>query len=107
MYRNAKLLAAAKNRACTMCRTQDGTTVAAHSNLLEHGKGRGIKAHDCFVAYLCHRCHTGYDNGHIGQHLFNSAMCNTRKIAKELGLISDRDVMDVVLGHYSKVVKRA
>ena len=107
MYRNEKLLASANGRRCAMCGAMDGTTVAAHSNLLEHGKGRGIKAHDCFVAYLCHRCHTGYDSGHIGQHSFSMAMHKTRAIAKHLGLISDRDVMDVVLGHYSKIVRRA
>ena len=46
-----------------MCMTEDGTVVAAHSNLLEHGKGRGIKAHDGMHAWLCHRCHSDYDQG--------------------------------------------
>lgn len=46
-----------------MCGSQDGTVVAAHSNLLEHGKGRGLKAHDGMHAWLCYRCHTELDQG--------------------------------------------
>lgn len=48
-----------------MCRCEDGTIVAAHSNLLEHGKGKGIKAHDGMSAWLCHRCHAEYDQGKL------------------------------------------
>jgi len=46
-----------------MCGSNDDTVVAAHSNLLEHGKGKGIKADDSMVAWLCYRCHTEYDQG--------------------------------------------
>lgn len=46
-----------------MCGSQDGTVVAAHSNLLEHGKGKGIKAHDGMAAWLCYRCHSQLDQG--------------------------------------------
>lgn len=46
-----------------MCGSEDGTIVAAHSNLLEHGKGRGLKAHDGMTAWLCYRCHTQLDQG--------------------------------------------
>lgn len=62
-FRNAKLLALARDQACVMCGSQDGTIVAAHSNLLEHGKGRGLKAHDGMSAWLCYRCHTKLDQG--------------------------------------------
>lgn len=41
----------------------DGTIVAAHSNLLEHGKGKGLKAHDCYAAALCFDCHSDLDQG--------------------------------------------
>lgn len=37
--------------------------MAAHSNLMEHGKGKGLKAHDGMHAWLCYRCHTEYDQG--------------------------------------------
>jgi hypothetical protein len=46
-----------------MCGNDDGTVVAAHSNLLEHGKGKGMKAHDGMAAWLCYRCHTELDQG--------------------------------------------
>ncbi|CAB5220476.1 Protein of unknown function DUF1364 [uncultured Caudovirales phage] len=46
-----------------MCGAQDGTVVAAHSNLQEHDKGMGHKAHDCMHAWLCERCHTELDQG--------------------------------------------
>ena len=46
-----------------MCATDDGTIVAAHSNLQEHDKGMGYKAHDCMSAWLCNACHSKYDSG--------------------------------------------
>ena len=45
------------------CGIQDGTVVAAHSNQLRDGKGRGIKAHDFRIAALCYRCHAELDQG--------------------------------------------
>ena len=41
----------------------DSSTIAAHSNQLRDGKGRGIKAHDFRVAYLCFTCHYNLDQG--------------------------------------------
>lgn len=63
-FRSRKLLDLARDQACVMCKVNDGTIVAAHSNLLEHGKGAGHKAHDAMHAWLCYRCHTEYDQGH-------------------------------------------
>jgi ferredoxin len=37
--------------------------VAAHSNQLRHGKGMGIKAHDCYIAWACSNCHAEIDQG--------------------------------------------
>lgn len=62
-FRNKKLLDIARGQACVMCGNQDDTVVAAHSNLLEHGKGRGLKAHDGMHAWLCYGCHAEYDQG--------------------------------------------
>lgn len=59
-YRNAKLLKAANGRPCVLC-SGVGTTVAAHSNALEHGRGMGHKAPDFMVAYLCQSCHDEVD----------------------------------------------
>ncbi|MCZ4064106.1 DUF1364 domain-containing protein [Oxalobacter aliiformigenes] len=65
IYRNRKLLDLAKFAPCCFgcgC-VNDGTVVAAHSNQLRDGKGKGIKAHDFRVAYLCHDCHAEIDQG--------------------------------------------
>ncbi len=61
--RSEKLLRLAKGQRCVMCMADDDTIVSAHSNLQEHGKGMGFKAHDCMVAWLCHACHSKYDSG--------------------------------------------
>ena len=63
MYRNEKLLKILRQSPCQHCGCQDGTVVAAHSNQLRDGKGRGIKAHDYRVAALCYRCHMELDQG--------------------------------------------
>ena len=65
MYRNKQLLEEVREAPiCFGCgKHNDGTIVAAHSNQLIHGKGRGIKSHDCYVAALCNSCHTDLDQG--------------------------------------------
>jgi len=63
MYRNKKLLELIRVIPCQHCGLQDGTVVAAHSNQLRDGKGRGIKSHDFRVAALCYRCHSELDQG--------------------------------------------
>ena len=63
MYRNKKLLEAARLLPCQHCGVSDGTVVAAHSNQLRDGKGRGLKAHDYRIASLCYSCHMELDQG--------------------------------------------
>lgn len=69
MYRDADLLKLAQGQPCLLnchpyCLGDEGsTTVAAHSNQLIHGKGRGLKADDCMSVWSCHRCHTHIDSG--------------------------------------------
>lgn len=63
MYRNKKLLEMVRQSPCQNCETRDGTIVAAHSNQLRDGKGRGIKAHDYRIAALCYGCHMELDQG--------------------------------------------
>jgi len=41
----------------------DDTIVAAHSNQMRDGKGRGLKSHDYRIAALCYTCHTELDQG--------------------------------------------
>jgi hypothetical protein len=63
IYRNKKLLELVRQSPCQTCGTQDGTVVAAHSNQLRDGKGRGLKASDAMIAALCYRCHMNLDQG--------------------------------------------
>jgi len=61
MYRNKKLLELARLLPCQHCGIEDGTVVAAHSNQLRDGKGRGLKSSDFRIASLCFRCHAKAD----------------------------------------------
>ena len=63
MYRNKKLLEIVRESPCQHCGRQDGTVVAAHSNQLRDGKGRGIKAYDYRISALCFTCHSDLDQG--------------------------------------------
>ena len=63
MYRNKKLLEIVRESPCQHCGIQDGTIVAAHSNQLRDGKGRGLKSSDARIAALCYRCHSDLDQG--------------------------------------------
>jgi hypothetical protein len=63
IYRNRKLLEILRQSPCQVCGREDGTVVAAHSNQLRDGKGRGIKAHDYRVASMCFGCHAELDQG--------------------------------------------
>jgi hypothetical protein len=56
-------LKAARELPCQGCGKENGTVVAAHSNQLRDGKGRGMKAHDFRIAALCFDCHRELDQG--------------------------------------------
>lgn len=61
MFRSPALLKLARNQPCAWCGCNDGTTVAAHADWSDYGKGMGLKAHDCYIAFLCQRCHSYVD----------------------------------------------
>lgn len=63
MYRSDKLLKSVRDCPCQSCGAVDGTIVAAHSNQMRDGKGRGLKADDYRIAALCYKCHTELDQG--------------------------------------------
>jgi len=63
MYRNPKLLVACRQLPYQLCEIEDGTVIAAHSNQLADGKGKGIKASDYRIAALCFSCHMDLDQG--------------------------------------------
>lgn len=62
-YRNRQLL----DLAHRICECQNCGAYSpegcepAHSNQQRHGKGKSIKAHDCYFAALCHACHFWLD----------------------------------------------
>ena len=69
-YRDKDLLKLAQGEPCLLevaknCLGGEGsTTVACHSNLLSHGKGRSIKAEDHYSVWGCSRCHTWLDSSY-------------------------------------------
>mgnify|MGYP001196370601 FL=1 len=62
-FRSKKLLNMAKDSPyCFSCgKSNERDIVAAHSNQLIDGKGKGIKASDYRVAFICNNCHTLID----------------------------------------------
>ena len=63
MYRSEKLLKSVRDCPCQCCGAMDDTIVAAHSNQMRDGKGRGLKANDYRIAALCYKCHAELDQG--------------------------------------------
>ena len=61
MYRSEKLKQLVRQIPCVECGAKP--VQAAHSNLVEHGKGKAIKASDAAIAALCPDCHREFDNG--------------------------------------------
>lgn len=66
-YRNRRLLDAIRSLPCQfqipdVCEGGDCSD-PAHSNQQLHGKGKSLKAHDCFVAAGCRACHREIDQG--------------------------------------------
>lgn len=47
---------------CARC-WREGMTEVSHSNQLQDGKGRSLKAYPWRVAALCHECHAFIDQG--------------------------------------------
>jgi len=63
-YRNKKITLSARGEDCELqfdgCINDTETTMWVHSDYLEDGKGRGIKADDIFGCVGCHHCHSIY-----------------------------------------------
>ncbi|MDE1828241.1 MAG: DUF1364 family protein [Candidatus Micrarchaeota archaeon] len=91
MIRSRAITQSAEHEACCICHS-NGTTVFAHSNHAMHGKGKGIKSHDIFGAYLCYKCHARYDGGELPTMVFFKAMAETQLKLVEAGLIKIKGV---------------
>lgn len=66
-YRNKKILKHAEGQDCQMqipgiCNHNPETVVAAHSDAIEDGKGKGTKAHDHMTVFCCEACHAAYSD---------------------------------------------
>jgi hypothetical protein len=96
-----KIRQSARGEDCTInlpgvCNYNPETSVWAHSNRYEHGKGMGLKAKDEHGAYACYDCHMVYDRQkkrpeHLSldnvEEAFTMAMLKSRQILKNKGLI--------------------
>ena len=79
-----------------VCNRNPQTTVWAHSNKSEHGKGMGLKAEDQYGAYACSTCHAVYDgqmkrpdwmSKEFVDESFSDAMEISRDILRKKGLL--------------------
>ena len=94
MYRSDKLLRALRDSPCQQCGREDGTVVAAHSNQMRDGKGRGLKAHDYRIAALCFTCHAEIDQGNkMSREERLNAWENAHR--KTIGLLCDNNLIFV------------
>lgn len=64
-FRSPELLRLAAGETCTveLAGCLGGPCVSAHSNQAKHGKGKSVKADDCFIAHACPFCHYEIDQG--------------------------------------------
>ena len=94
IYRSKKLLESIREFPCQICGIEDGTIVAAHSNQIIDGKGKGIKAHDYRIAALCYRCHSEIDQG---AKLNRQEKLNIWELAhrRTVGLLFERGVVKI------------
>jgi len=95
---------AARDQECTLrfpvCNYNTETTALCHSNLLEDGKGMGLKAPDTAAAFGCSACHdlldgraprpTGFSYElMIAQ--FKEGVAHTHRILKRMGLMEKNE----------------
>ena len=71
MYRDKDLLRLAQGQECLLgiskrCMGEEGsTTVAAHDNSLQSGKGMSLKSDDSRTVWGCYYCHCLLDQGNM------------------------------------------
>ena len=97
----SKITQSARNEECTIrlpevCNYDSSTTVWAHSNRSEDGKGMGLKSNDERGDYACYNCHCVYDRQRprpkgmtleFVEDRFTEAMEKSRAILIDKGLI--------------------
>jgi ribosomal protein S27AE len=103
-YENEPYLALAKGMPCVACGADDGTIVAAHSNLQEHGRGSFRRADDYAVMWLCGRCHYDLDYG-TTMNREEKYEFTLRMIVRSFGLAMERGRIAVVDGEYRRIAE--
>ncbi|MFZ6813565.1 nuclease domain-containing protein [Undibacterium sp. Rencai35W] len=91
---------AARGQECCLrfpfCNYDIQTTVLCHSNLLEDGKGAGLKAPDTAAAFGCSACHDMLDGRckrpddfsyELMIALFKDAVVHTHRILRRMGIL--------------------
>ena len=99
--RMPKLRAAARGAECMMnvprvCNHDNTTTVLAHSNAANSGRGTGYKGNDWLAVSMCANCHSWYDQRSTDfpvvkfrrQELFDEAWVRQVRWWLEQGLLS-------------------
>lgn len=87
---------AANGENCTVCGSNDGTTVFCHLNEAWAGKGMRQKADDIAGFFGCFNCHTSYDyekeaGENISDFIIMRAMYRTIRRLVEKGIIKIKD----------------
>jgi len=92
IVRSNAITQSANGEACTICDTNDGTTVFCHLNESYAGKSMGRKASDIAGFFGCSACHREYDHPTKGRYHLNweitRAMYRTWVRLIELGVIT-------------------
>lgn len=69
-HRNRQLLDQAHDAPCFLLLGAKGCgnhpSVPCHSDMLEHGRGAGLKSHDCLAVPGCPACHAIFTRAHLG-----------------------------------------
>lgn len=76
IYRNRKLLDIAHEAPCMLqihgvCTGDRHPRVPAHSDQLRHGRGVGLRSHDCFAVAGCVQCHAAFTRANLGKVIYN------------------------------------
>lgn len=90
--RSRRITQSARGEDCTICGTNDGTTVFCHLNEMWAGKGMGQKADDIAGFFGCGKCHAKYDTniGDLDDNQIMRAMYRTLRRLWEMGVIGEK-----------------
>ena len=102
--RNRQLLDMAQDKPCLLivpdvCCGDTATTVAAHSNWSEHGKGGARKADDQYTVWACATCHSWLD--------FSGASAEEKRAVWDKAHAAQVDVWTAMAAHGNKAARWA